>query len=420
MRRFLAGYIALRWTVVALGLLGHVAFFLAAFNRVNAVGWKRTTIKRCEKGIVLCCILIPIAIIALAPEAWRQFLFTDQTLPTSSLFRGELCYVILSLVCLLAMLPGWLAARFHLIPKKRILISSRTEKWLVQKETEESPFSSKAFAWMGSLPGNEIGSLEVSHKCLSIPFLPKPWHGFRIGHISDLHLTGGMSHRFYDFAFEQIQATLPEIFIISGDIIDYDHQLPLLAKIIKKLNAPLGCYFVLGNHDRRLKKVAELRSLLYDSQWTDISQEPAMIETDRGNLWLAGNELPWFQPACQAWVPCNVPAKPPENSQGNPERSPFDESSFRLAVAHSPDQFTWAARLKAHLLLCGHTHGGQIRLPILGPIVAPSWHGSRFASGVFQIDQTVMHVSRGLSGVHPIRWRCLPELTCIHVGNEDS
>jgi hypothetical protein len=64
-------------------------------------------------------------------------------------------------------------------------------------------------------------------------------------------------------------------------------------------------------------------------------------------------------------------------------------------------------------MLAGHTHGGQIRLPVIGPMVSPSRFGVRYASGVFHEAPTLMHVSRGISGLDPIRINCLPEVTKI-------
>ena len=61
----------------------------------------------------------------------------------------------------------------------------------------------------------------------------------------------------------------------------------------------------------------------------------------------------------------------------------------------------------------GHTHGGQIRLPIVGPIVAPSRYGVKYASGLFHEPPTLMHVSRGVCGVHPLRFNCPPELALL-------
>ena len=64
-------------------------------------------------------------------------------------------------------------------------------------------------------------------------------------------------------------------------------------------------------------------------------------------------------------------------------------------------------------MLAGHTHGGQIRFPFIGPIVAPSWWGVRHACGTFHAPPTVMHVSRGISAKTPLRMNCPPELGCL-------
>jgi len=112
-------------------------------------------------------------------------------------------------------------------------------------------------------------------------------------------------------------------------------------------------------------------------------------------LHLTGNELPWFTGA---------------ESLDHEDVSHIEES-FRILLSHSPDQFSWAQRHQFDLMLAGHTHGGQIRPPIIGPIVSPSRQGCRYASGVFQRNGTLMHVSRGVSGVDPIRINCAPEIT---------
>jgi predicted MPP superfamily phosphohydrolase len=62
-------------------------------------------------------------------------------------------------------------------------------------------------------------------------------------------------------------------------------------------------------------------------------------------------------------------------------------------------------------MLAGHNHGGQVRLPLVGPVFSPSLFGCRYASGVFWEPPTLLYVSRGISGQHPWRWRCPPELT---------
>jgi hypothetical protein len=99
-------------------------------------------------------------------------------------------------------------------------------------------------------------------------------------------------------------------------------------------------------------------------------------------------------------------AVPPALAGGRP---------FRIAVAHSPDQFGWARYYDFDLMLAGHTHGGQIRFPLIGPVFSPSHHGVRYAAGTFYQPPTLMHVSRGLSGTRPLRFNCPPELARLNL-----
>jgi predicted MPP superfamily phosphohydrolase len=134
----------------------------------------------------------------------------------------------------------------------------------------------------------------------------------------------------------------------------------------------------------------------------DLGRQDYRIKLESGGqIELTGNEQPWFE-------------------RHSPRRTTFevvDQSRaanvLRIGVSHSPDQLAWARRRKADLLLAGHTHGGQIRFPGIGPIVAPSWHGTRYASGVFFQAPTLMHVSRGVAGTHPLRWWCPPEISLL-------
>jgi predicted MPP superfamily phosphohydrolase len=77
-------------------------------------------------------------------------------------------------------------------------------------------------------------------------------------------------------------------------------------------------------------------------------------------------------------------------------------------------------RADADLALAGHTHGGQIQFPILGSIMSPSLHGTRYACGVFRRGDTVLHVSRGVSGETPLRWRCPPEIALLELTRQQQ
>ena len=120
---------------------------------------------------------------------------------------------------------------------------------------------------------------------------------------------------------------------------------------------------------------------------------------------MTGNERPWFERhAAQTGNAAIAETIPVES---------IPVGTLRLGLSHSPDNIDWARRQQLDLLLAGHTHGGQVRLPGIGPLVAPSRYGSRFASGVFYREPVLMHVSRGLSGTHPLRLRCMPEVSLL-------
>jgi predicted MPP superfamily phosphohydrolase len=89
------------------------------------------------------------------------------------------------------------------------------------------------------------------------------------------------------------------------------------------------------------------------------------------------------------------------------------DGQFRILLSHTPDQLSWAKEKHFDLMLAGHNHGGQIRLPYLGALITPSWYGCRYAGGLYHEPPVVLHVSRGIGGIHPIRLNCPPEIALL-------
>jgi predicted MPP superfamily phosphohydrolase len=114
---------------------------------------------------------------------------------------------------------------------------------------------------------------------------------------------------------------------------------------------------------------------------------------------MAGLELPWFG---------SYPIVPAVSAP-----SPSARSLFRVLLSHTPDYLPWARQEQYNLMLAGHNHGGQIRLPGLGALITPSSYGSRYASGLYHEPPTLLHVSRGLSGLPPLRLNCPPEIALL-------
>jgi predicted MPP superfamily phosphohydrolase len=241
------------------------------------------------------------------------------------------------------------------------------------------------------LPGNEQFTLEVSTKTFSLPRLPLQWDGLSIVQLADSHFRGAVTRKYFEAVCEQAMALKPDLFVFTGDLLDDLSLLDWFPETLGRLKAPLGQYFILGNHDWYIDAFA-IREEFVRHGWIDLSSRSLELKPARSGpaIVLAGDETPWMG--------------------SHPNFFPEQKHSFRILLSHTPDNVDWAREQGVDLVLAGHTHGGQIRLPILGPVYSPSRFDCRFASGVFWLDPTLLYVSRGLSGREPVRYLCVPEL----------
>jgi hypothetical protein len=127
----------------------------------------------------------------------------------------------------------------------------------------------------------------------------------------------------------------------------------------------------------------------------DIGGQHRTVSIGDATVLLAGTEAPWIG-----------------TNPGVPESASED---LRILLSHSPDQRDYAQRQQFDLMLCGHNHGGQVVLPVIGPVYAPSKYGVKYAGGTYRYRQMLMHVSRGLSGQEALRLNCCPEVTLLEV-----
>ncbi len=401
------------WATSIAVLVSHCGFWLYCFNRVNALGLPRKTTKRFEKLFVCLCFSIPCVIFALDRAELIPWLFHSHAWwpDQAPIFTpwGIFCLVSAAILG-----PPWLESRRWIWPPSNLL-NTQSERFDVQRELQQQgqlATTSRRTTLLNKLPGNEITQLEVNRKELRLPRHIVGIDGLTIGHISDLHFTGHYSIELYHFVIDQLLAQQPELIVITGDIIDYPRCLPWIEPLLGRLRAPLGCTYVLGNHDKRIIDLIEVTSRLQALGHFDAGRGDQWLQrASGGQIYIAGNELPWFRRHQSELL--REPSD--QQARGFAEDSSSQETSgiLRLGLSHSPDQIGWARHRQLDLLLAGHTHGGQVRIPGLGPLVSPSRYGSRFASGVFYRDPVLMHVSRGVSGTHALRWRCLPEVSLL-------
>jgi predicted MPP superfamily phosphohydrolase len=247
-------------------------------------------------------------------------------------------------------------------------------------------------------PGNQLFDLQVNEKSLAIARLPAALDGLRIVHLSDLHLSDRLTIDYFHCVAKLVRKLDADLIVVSGDICDNDACVSWLAKIFAGVQARYGNYFVLGNHDLRLSSLRLVRDALDDARFIDVGGKCVFAMIERERVLIAGNERPWI--------------KLPADFESTLQRE-MPRASFRLLVSHSPDQFAWAQQHGFDLVLAGHTHGGQVCFPLIGPVVCPSRFNVRYASGVFHEGKTLMHVSRGSGSLFPLRLNCQPEIAVV-------
>ena len=224
---------------------------------------------------------------------------------------------------------------------------------------------------LGLVPGEQCLVARVHEKTLELPRLPDALDGLRILHLSDFHFTGRIQPAYFDEVVRLANETPADLIALTGDFVDKTACIDWIPSTIGKLSARHGVYFVLGNHDRKVVDVARLRRVLVDCGFVDLGGRWQSVEIAGRTIVLAGNEMPWLGPLPDL-----------STCPGNEG----DRWPLRILLAHTPDQWPWAVRNDFDLMLAGHTHGGQVCLPIVGPIFCPSNIGRR--NGVGRVLQT--------------------------------
>jgi uncharacterized protein len=226
---------------------------------------------------------------------------------------------------------------------------------------------------------------------LRLPTLPPALDGLRVGQISDLHLGMRFAEGNVRWAVEQMGRERPDLLVLTGDFVSYHHAIPQLRGLLGGIDAPLGVYAVPGNHDH-WEGIDEISAELGALGIELLLNERRRLRWRGGELWLIGIDDVW---------------------RGSADLStPLDglpEGAFTLLLSHVPDVVDEAARRCIPVQLSGHTHGGHLRLPLLGSFCLPLY-GTRYPVGFEQVGPTTLYVSRGIGGM-PLRLGCRPETT---------
>lgn len=222
---------------------------------------------------------------------------------------------------------------------------------------------------------------------------PHALAGLRIGQISDLHLGHHYAEANVAWAIAAMQRERPDMIVLTGDFIAFADAIPMLGARLAGLSAPLGVYAVLGNHDGDAE-ARDVVTALGHAGIVVLRNQSRWIAVPAGGFWLLGLDDVWHGRDDFAVMLAGVPP-----------------GGCRVLLAHAPDVVDLAARHQIAVQLSGHTHGGQLRLPRIGPFSLPR-HGTRYPIGEYRVGPTTLYVSRGVAGA-PLRLGCPPEATVI-------
>jgi len=247
--------------------------------------------------------------------------------------------------------------------------------------------------------------LEIVYRTITLPRLPDPFAGMKVVQISDFHFQEYTEATFVEAVVRRVNEVAPDLVVMTGDFVS-SKPLPQrfaarmgyhCAELLGRLECPLR-YAILGNHDV-LVGARTVTDALHTHGIPVLANSFVPLERDGRRLWLAG-----IADALQAW-PDLTAALP---RRRNPEREPL------ILLAHEPDFADHAVGHQIALTLSGHTHGGQILIPFLPPLLLPEM-GTRYVHGLFRLgDGMQLYVNRGIGAVNlPFRFRCPPEITVI-------
>lgn len=250
----------------------------------------------------------------------------------------------------------------------------------------------------------EPHQIELNHVEIRLPRLPEAFDGFRLAQLSDIHF-GEFTHEQHLLkAVDLINAIRPDLFVATGDFttVPFSGSRPRAAesvwpcaKVLAGIQARYGRFAVHGNHDVETNPHTVTEAL--QTHGTRVLRNRAIaVESGSARLWLAGLD---------------------DALDGRPDLSAalhhIPEGECTVLAVHEPDYADVAAKHNVDLQISGHSHGGQIRLPLVGATYLPPL-GRKYVMGQYRIGNMQLYTNRGLGVVTlPVRFLCPPEVTVL-------
>ena len=249
--------------------------------------------------------------------------------------------------------------------------------------------------------------LSIERVEVRLPRLPIDLDGLTIAQLSDLHRSQYVEVEQVEAAVDAANQLQPDLIVLTGDYVTHSASyMPDCTQALGALQARLGVVAILGNHDYWTDSEFIVHEL--EAQSIPVLRNDAIpIELNRARVWLAGVDDVWSGRADLARAVRRVP-----------------EHEATILLAHEPDYADVAAQYPIDLQLSGHSHGGQVRLPLIGALVTSSIYGKRYEMGCYVQNGTTMYVSRGVGmegkGAPRMRFLCPPEIELFVLRGSDK
>jgi predicted MPP superfamily phosphohydrolase len=236
----------------------------------------------------------------------------------------------------------------------------------------------------------------------SVPFF-KDANGraLRVLLLADLHYSSCVPLAMIERALTMGLAERPDLILLGGDYVLFDMELNFSAygRVLSSLARQAPVFACFGNHDRAVgtEKNARVGALLAAAGVLVLHNRAERLAVGGRELWLVGLGDLW-------------------NRQCLPQRAfpANDEQLSCLVLAHNPDSKELLAKYRWELMVCGHTHGGQLRLPLIGTPFAPV-KDKRYVSGLNEWNGRQIYTTRGVGNLHGVRFNCRPEVTLLEL-----
>lgn len=241
--------------------------------------------------------------------------------------------------------------------------------------------------------------LQVRRARIHVRSLHPALEGLRIGLLSDVHLQAGRSAALVRRAVAATTRARPDLVAVTGDLAEDRTALSTVLDSFMGLDAPMGVFVVPGNHDHRAGIHHWRRAVADRTDIRDLTNRYVLTQRDGATICLAGID---------------------DHIEGNPLLllPPPGARDLTIVLAHSPDQAERCRRSydAVDLILSGHTHGGQVRLPFLRAPVSSVDRPDLYEDGLRRRPWTQVYTSRGLGTTRlPIRFMARPEVAILTI-----